>query len=76
MGKPRAPRKPRAKAGDTLPDLLRSQCPADTFRATWAGVDPAEEHRRRALAQQLVEGRLPPDYLRGSSSHGELFDRT
>jgi len=76
MEKPRTTRttrKPRARPGEPLPDPLGSQRPAPVFRATWDGVSVAEERRRRALAQQLVEGRLPADYLKGSGSHGELF---
>jgi hypothetical protein len=61
------------KPTEALPDLLRSQCPCEVFNATWADVPPAEEQLRRKLAAQLVEGRLSSDYLKGSSTHGEVF---
>jgi acid phosphatase class B len=57
-----------------LPDLTKSQCRWEQFNATWADVPADVERQRRALAQRLVEGRLPPDYLKGCSTHGAVFN--
>ncbi len=58
---------------EELPDLTKSQSRWEGFSRTWEGVSPHEETRRREMAQRLVEGRLPPGYLQGSST-GALFD--
>jgi len=63
----------RSQPEAELPDLLKSQCRWEQFNATWADVPADVERQRRALAQRLVEGRLPPDYLRGCSTHGAVF---
>ena len=47
---------------------------AGRFPEQWDEIAPAELQRRHAMAERLVAGRLPPGYLQGSSSHGELFD--
>lgn len=67
-----AKRKPRHQP-EELPDLTKSQCRWETFYATWEGVPSHVERQRRDMAQRLIEGRLPPGYIKGESSQGEIF---
>jgi hypothetical protein len=70
-----AKRRAQPQRSEELPNLLESQCRWETFNATWAGVPSHVERQRRDMAQRLVEGRLPPGYIKGESSQGEIFNR-
>jgi hypothetical protein len=63
----------RRTSAEALPDPCGRQ--AGRLPEQWGEISPAELQRRHQQAASLVAGRLPLDYLEGSSSHGELFDQ-
>ena len=52
-----ARRKPKHE--EPLPDMTGRF--AGRFPEQWSEVDPVELQRRHAMAERLIDGRLPPD---------------